>query len=104
MRPVAVYRVFDAYGRLLYVGRSTNPLLRMGDHAKRAWTTQIARIEATWFDEIDAAAEEERRAIASERPMWNIHHKAGPRFRDRGIYHSEFRRDDPLTWIQRVFA
>jgi predicted GIY-YIG superfamily endonuclease len=81
MTKTAVYRFYDASGRLLYVGITANTTARWGRHkAKAAWWADRQRVEVTWHDDRVAAATEEYRAIRSENPIWNrAHTKAAGR-------------------------
>lgn len=97
--PCAVYRVFAADGRLLYVGCSPSPLVRAHDHAlTKAWGAEIATITVAWFPSRVEAAEAEFLAISKEAPEWNVHFKIAPKHAV-GIYHPKYRRDDPSTWL-----
>ncbi len=72
-RRCAIYRHYDVDGRLLYVGKSVQPLNRQQQHEVEAhWFNQIVKIEIQWFDlttDMDAA---ERQAIATENPIFNL--------------------------------
>jgi hypothetical protein len=72
----AVYQHFGAFGRLLYVGISTNPRQRQRPHAGDArygepspWAVDVVRIAAEWHPTYEEAAVAEIRAIASEQPL-----------------------------------
>lgn len=76
-RRCALYRHFDAAGVLLYVGISDAPVDRGKDHARYSdWVQYAARIEAEWLDSRQAAEREERKAIRTERPIFNVAHAA----------------------------
>lgn len=72
-RRCAIYRHYDAEGRLLYVGKSVQPLNRQQQHEVEAhWFHQIVKIEIQWFElttDMDAA---ERHAITTEAPIFNL--------------------------------
>lgn len=68
----AVYRLFDANGRLLYVGIGRNPMGRWAAHAELSWWSTVHRFTVAWFDSRREAADEERRALRSESPAHNI--------------------------------
>lgn len=73
MTRACVYRVFDAYGSLLYVGCTTNLSQRMSHHAARSdWYCKTDRITTEWFDERRDALREEARAIFTESPAHNV--------------------------------
>jgi excisionase family DNA binding protein len=79
MRQTALYRHFDASGRLLYLGISLNHLSRLSEHRADAhWFRSIARIDVEWFDTRSKAERAERKAIKSERPLHNICHAEKP--------------------------
>lgn len=104
-KPHALYRVFTKDGDLLYVGCSMTPLNRVTAHCKRQpWRRLIASVQVEWHETWDKAREAEAVAIRDEMPIWNVHHKPSMRIRTRGIYHPEYREDDPSTWIVRVSA
>lgn len=69
-----VYRLRDAAGHILYIGRSCDPLARLkGHHATGAeWPSRVVQIEGhgpyTW----DEAVRRERQEILRERPPHNI--------------------------------
>ncbi len=68
----AVYRVYDAAERLLYVGASKSALTRAMQHAAtKDWWPEVATIRVTWHPTPAAAAVEELRAIDAERPLYN---------------------------------
>lgn len=70
--PVALYRHFDAKGRLLYVGITVDVHSRTRTHAGySAWAPDAATGTITWYaTEVDARAAETV-AIKAERPRWN---------------------------------
>lgn len=71
----ALYRLFDANDRLLYVGISENPERRWQTHAYTAratWWPQVARKTVKWYDTRPDAADAELKAIGSERPLHNL--------------------------------
>ncbi len=70
----AVYRLFDATGRLLYVGIGYDYLRRWKAHAKtKTWWPQVVHRDVIWFDNRLDAAYEESRAIDNESPIHNDH-------------------------------
>ena len=71
----ALYRHFDAEGRLLYVGISLNAFSRLMQHRRdSAWFRQIASITVEWFPTRGKAVDAERAAIQAERPLHNVIH------------------------------
>lgn len=99
-KPRAVYRVWSADSRLLYVGSSPSPLNRAWEHSKtKAWGPDIATITVEWFESPDRAFEAEKDAIRDEKPEWNVQHRIGAK-RARGIYRSDYSRTDRSTWAE----
>lgn len=69
---VAVYRLYNTAGALLYVGISDHPRRRFGDHAEsQPWWGDVASWEVVWSPNRLAAAAEELRAIHHEVPAFN---------------------------------
>lgn len=75
---VALYRHFDADGRLLYVGISRSVTARLTQHSESPWDHLIARIEVERFPTREEAEAAERAAIRSERPIHNRTHNTDP--------------------------
>lgn len=70
---VAVYRLFNYAGALLYVGISGNPKGRFAQHAAdKPWWRAVARWSVQWYPDRATALAEEARAIAKEVPAFNI--------------------------------
>jgi hypothetical protein len=70
----AVYRLYDADGRLLYVGMGRNPMGRWASHAdQHNWWPAVVRYEVAWYSTRQAAAAEERRVLKEEVTVHNIH-------------------------------
>ena len=68
----ALYRHFDAQGRLLYVGVSVNPSRRDVWHKNcSAWMRDVASSTVEWFDGREAALQAEINAIVRETPLHN---------------------------------
>lgn len=71
-----VYRIYDKRKRLLYVGATLRVSLRLTDHsANKSWWSEVdhSKIRTEWFPCIYQASDEEERAIATERPKYNVH-------------------------------
>lgn len=67
-----VYRLWDAEGRLLYVGRSRRPVDRMREHKVDGRPMHmVARIAAQGPYPYEQAKALERQAIRTEDPAWN---------------------------------
>lgn len=70
---VAVYRLFNFDGALLYVGISDNPKRRFAQHARdKGWWYLAVRWEVEWYQDRNAALAEEARAIREEVPAYNL--------------------------------
>jgi hypothetical protein len=72
----AVYRYFDADGRLLYVGVSLSGIARQSQHESGShWYADHASMTTEWFDTRAEALEAERMAIITEQPIYNVAHR-----------------------------
>ena len=69
-----VYRMYDCYGDLLYVGMTTDIGNRLRKHGlgEKAFWRFVVRIEVERFPSREAAATAERVAIEREAPMYNL--------------------------------
>lgn len=76
----AVYRMFDAQGRLLYIGRTKDPGQRFADHSMKRWFPLVATITLEWHPSLTAASIAERQAIQEENPWYNIAETARTRW------------------------
>jgi prevent-host-death family protein len=71
-QPTALYRLFSAAGRLLYVGISSNPDERLKQHASTApWWKEVASHAVERHPDRAAAAAAELEAIKTEGPQYN---------------------------------
>lgn len=69
---VALYRLFDAQGTLLYVGITDDLRTRMRAHPlDKPWWPEVARKTVAWYDTREDADRAETLAIAAERPKYN---------------------------------
>lgn len=66
-----VYRLFDAAGRLVYVGMTGNLGRRLADHADKAWFLAVTSITLERFTNAAEAALAEDTAIDTENPLIN---------------------------------
>ena len=74
--PVALYRMYDADGRLLYIGQSGAPARRIEQHsAQNQWPMTVVNISVEWHPSRETAMLAEARAIAAELPIHNITHQ-----------------------------
>ena len=72
MTRTAVYRHYDANGKLLYAGRSACPTRRNREHMSRSeWAERVRRTEIEWFDTAQEAAAYERQNIIELQPAYN---------------------------------
>jgi len=70
-RRTALYRLFDADDRLLYVGIAFNPEARWNEHRGKAWWPSVVRKSVEWHPTRLVALEAEARAIEAESPRHN---------------------------------
>ena len=86
-----MYRFYDADGRLLYVGATTDLIRRTSEHRQSAWWFQlIAKTRLQVFPDLAAAKAAESVAIQEEEPIANIvgtgrqsHDKSWPKWTKR---------------------
>lgn len=80
-RPVALYRHFCG-SVLLYIGISSNPFGRLGQHRQKdlSWIAyRTTRMDIEWFATRTEATHAEKMAILAERPCFNkVHLKPKP--------------------------
>lgn len=70
---VAVYRLFNRWGALLYVGIAADPKNRLLQHeCEKDWWWSVFEHTVTWYRSRAEAAVEESRAIIYEMPAHNI--------------------------------
>lgn len=73
LQPTALYRHFDADGKLLYVGISLSVVARLARHVNGShWARQITMITIEWHPGRPEALAAEAAAIVAERPAFNI--------------------------------
>lgn len=69
----ALYRFFDPYTALLYVGITNNLQRRVADHrSQQLWWREVASITIQKFGSREELAAAEARVIAEEKPRYNI--------------------------------
>lgn len=67
-----VYEIYSWDGDLLYVGKTMNPLQRLGMHAAtQPWAAEIGSVKYTPYESEDDALDAEAWAIAALRPIFN---------------------------------
>jgi hypothetical protein len=77
-RRCALYRHYDVYDTLLYIGISETPVDRTYNHARSSqWVHYADRAEAQWFGTRALAEDAERYAIQDELPVFNRQHAVG---------------------------
>lgn len=70
--PAWVYRVYDVWGRLIYVGATLDLPSRLNSHRTNAWwARQVGSVKATVHPTKGEARRVEAAAIAEEKPRWN---------------------------------
>lgn len=73
MTRCALYRHYDNKGQLLYVGVTNDLISRGRQHASTsAWLDDVSRTDAEWHHDRAAALKAEAKAIASEKPRFNV--------------------------------
>jgi hypothetical protein len=86
-RPTALYRFFDAEGRLLYVGIAHDPEKRWATHRLyQGWWHLVANKTHEWFPDRAAAKAAEDKALIDEMPRFDGSHigNQGSRYREDG--------------------
>lgn len=87
MSRTALYRHYDAEGRLLYVGVSTDPNRRQLYHQSKAdWIGLSVKVDVEWHRTRSAALASEAKAIFEESPVYNLQHadKTGVKYAATG--------------------
>ena len=78
MKKAALYRQYDAKGKLLYVGVSQNLYNRIYQHENASkWFHEVASISVLWMDSKEEALAAEIKAITTENPAHNKEHACG---------------------------
>jgi predicted GIY-YIG superfamily endonuclease len=71
--PTALYRLYDAEGKLLYIGITGDIKARFAQHAEtKAWWPDVTRKTVEWHAARSEASQAELEAIKAERPVHNI--------------------------------
>lgn len=71
MTETALYRHFDAEGRLLYVGISLSAIQRLSQHLASAWAKDIRNVTVEILPTREDALAAEATAIREEQPLHN---------------------------------
>ena len=78
-QPHELYRFFDKYGELLYVGITMDFHARMKNHRhQKEWWVDAAWIEIEHHSNRRDALDAERMAIKTEKPLYNVAHNDSP--------------------------
>jgi hypothetical protein len=73
MRTTSVYRLYDRYGILLYVGVTSRNLTRQHEHAAgKAWWEHVYAQTFEHMPDRDTALDVEAKAIGRELPVFNV--------------------------------
>ncbi len=94
----ALYRLYNSFGALLYVGISDHPRRRFGQHFdEKPWWPEVDRWTVEWFPSRAAAEADELRAIREEVPAFNLRDVplAGDEVDLHGAWLDYFRRRRP---------
>jgi excinuclease UvrABC nuclease subunit len=68
----ALYRLYDAEDRLIYVGITSNPKARWAAHSRdKHWWPEVARKSVEWFETRKSAGRIEKIEVEEERPLYN---------------------------------
>lgn len=70
-RPYAVYFLYDADDRLLYVGRTADVNQRFSAWSVEPWWPRVARFELDFYETYPEAYNAERREILERNPLLN---------------------------------
>ncbi|MFE2297918.1 GIY-YIG nuclease family protein [Streptomyces sp. NPDC059445] len=72
-KPTALYRLYDAFGRLLYIGMTSDLPRRWKEHRTehRYWWHQVVERSLEWFPIRRQAWRAEGRAVLAELPLHN---------------------------------
>lgn len=73
MSITALYRPYNASGRLLYVGIADDAEKRMDGHQYDHWYADVAAMDIALYPGRRQAKTAETEAIKTEWPLWNIH-------------------------------
>jgi predicted GIY-YIG superfamily endonuclease len=76
--PTALYRLYDAQDRLLYVGVTIDTKRRFGEHRReKSWWPEVVRKAIEWFPSRTLAQEAEATAVREEKPLLDATHRLG---------------------------
>lgn len=68
-----LYRLYDGYGRLQYVGRTSNIARRLQEHRhQQRWWSDVEDVTITFYPTLTELIDAERKAIVIEESYWNV--------------------------------
>lgn len=74
-KPHSLYRMYDTYGILYYIGITMRQSHRMHEHQRAKWWWHlITDIKVEHFPDRETALKAEELAIRSEKPEYNVVH------------------------------
>lgn len=106
-RTHVLYRAYDENFALLYVGITANPGVRLRKHSEQKWWWgNVSQIQMQHFNSRDALEAAERKAIASESPVFNVQGNQGHRETFLEWYDDSDPDDDEAgdTWVMEEYA
>ena len=86
-----LYRHFDIFNNLLYVGISNNHLARLSQHKCSAWFTKIQTVTLERFVDRESCEIAEVDAINKEKPLYNIQHSS--HYKERMITQEHYEKE-----------
>ena len=96
IKPIALYRHYDAQENLLYVGISLSAMARLSRHNKNSgWAKDAVKMTTEWVNSRSEALELEKAAIKLEKPAYNITHNNSDSVAVYHVDHEKMRRMTP---------
>jgi excinuclease UvrABC nuclease subunit len=69
----AVYRFYNSFDELIYVGVSVDVLMRIAQHRRdKEWANEICEVELEWFSTRSEAISTENNLIKTLKPFYNL--------------------------------
>lgn len=102
-----LYRFYDEWFSLLYVGITSGIVSRFEDHMKsKSWWDEARHIDIERYDTRAAALAAEKRAIRRESPLHNIQHgTAAPKPPERAVIRGQgFTSPADLIYVMRAWG
>lgn len=73
--PHCVYMAYSESGEVIYIGSTSNPRLRVGQHkAVKPWWPEVVRVAVDTYPSKAEALAEEKKRICAQQPKYNITH------------------------------